>query len=380
MLIDIIMRKISILVSINLSQKPGMSIWSNGAVQHSFFFYQLLKQLPYVNRVYLGHDSRKTLDSKWLLNEISADLFPIEDVISEVDLLVELSAAVSEKQVSMVRDRGGRFISYRVGNDLVLTSEALLFNAHRSWFPNPNGLQADAIWANPQFIDTCASLWEQLYGSKVAVLPHLWSPYFLNLALQDNPLSAAGWPYSGNSDNLKLSIFEPNISVVKNVIIPFYICSEFYKNNKDKINKIRMYNTLKLKDSSTFNRIVMGTDAGKESVATAEGRFSFPDAMGQEGGIIVSHQWENGLNYVYYEALYGGFPLVHNSPFLKDVGYYYEGFDINDGVKALERAVLEHDEMRDEYDKRAEAFLKTVDPSQKSVIDAYDREIRRLFS
>jgi hypothetical protein len=374
------MRQITAAISIGLPKFPGSTIWSSGAQQHVIFLYKLLTRMPYIKKVWLVTDGTKNPAKAWLLNDLKDNIISLNSIEKEVDLLIELSQAVSPKSVNMVRRSGGKLVSYKVGNCYAALSENLIFNPDASWFPNPNGLQADAIWANPQFIDTCASLWEQLYGSKVAVLPHLWSPYFLNLALQDNPLSAAGWPYSGNSDNLKLSIFEPNISVVKNVIIPFYICSEFYKNNKDKINKIRMYNTLKLKDSSTFNRIVMGTDAGKESVATAEGRFSFPDAMGQEGGIIVSHQWENGLNYVYYEALYGGFPLVHNSPFLKDVGYYYEGFDINDGVKALERAVLEHDEMRDEYDKRAEAFLKTVDPSQKSVIDAYDREIRRLFS
>ena len=374
------MRQITAAISIGLSNLPGSTIWSSGAQQHVIFLYKLLTRIPYIKKVWLVTDGTKNPAKAWLLNDLKDNIISLNSIEKEVDLLIELSQAVSPKSVNMVRRSGGKLVSYKVGNCYAALSENLIFNPDASWFPNPNGLQADAIWTNAHHIRTCASLWEQLYGSKVAVLPHLWSPYFLNRALQDNPLSAAGWPYPGNADDLILSIFEPNINVVKNVIIPFYICSEFYKNNKDKINKIRMYNTLKLKDSSTFSRIVMGTDAGKESVATAEGRFSFPDAMGQEGGIIVSHQWENGLNYVYYEALYGGFPLVHNSPFLKDVGYYYEGFDINDGVKALERAVLEHDEMRDEYDKRAEAFLKTVDPSQKSVIDAYDREIRRLFS
>ena len=65
---------------------------------------------------------------------------------------------------------------------------------------------------------------------------------------------------------------------------------------------------------------------------------------------------------------------------MKDVGYYYEGFDIQDGVRALERAVFSHDNVRGDYEEKARAFLKTVDPSQKSVIAFYDREIRRLFN
>ena len=116
-----------------------------------------------------------------------------------------------------------------------------------------------------------------------------------------------------------------------------------------------------------------------DKVASVESRFNLADALGQEGGIIVSHHWENGLNYLYYETLYGGFPLVHNSPFLKDIGYYYDGFDIGDGVKALERAALHHDETRGEYDLKAKAFVNNVDPNYKYVIEAYDVEIRRLF-
>ena len=83
---------------------------------------------------------------------------------------------------------------------------------------------------------------------------------------------------------------------------------------------------------------------------------------------------------MYYEALYGGFPLVHNSPFLKDVGYYYEDFDIDDGVHALERAVFEHDNSIKNYQKKANAFLSTINPNNQIVIDEYDKEIRRLFS
>ena len=374
------MRKLTAAISLDLPKSTHSTIWSNGARQHVIFLFKLLRRISYIKKVWLVTDGEKEVGRAWLLDDFANDIIPLELVDKDIDLLIELSEAVAEKSVDAVRGAGGKFVSYRVGHCYSDLAQNLIFNPDTGWFPNPNNLKADVIWANPQFINTCASLWEQLYGSKVVVMPHLWSPYFLKKALQNNPLSAAGWPYPRNSDKLKLSIFEPNISVVKNIIIPFYICSEFYKNNKEKISKIRMYNTFKLKDSPTFQRMVMDTDAGKDRIATAEHRHSFPDAMGQEGGIVVSHQWENGLNYLYYEALYGGFPLVHNSPFLKDVGYYYEGFDIQDGVRALERSVFSHDNVRGDYEEKAKAFLKTVDPSQKSVIAFYDREIRRLFN
>jgi hypothetical protein len=137
---------------------------------------------------------------------------------------------------------------------------------------------------------------------------------------------------------------------------------------------------LQLIDKPLFKRFVLNTNAGKKGVATAEKRYNFSDAMGQKGGVVLSHQWECALNYLYYEALYGGFPLVHNSPFLKDVGYYYEGFDIDDGVRALEKAVFEHDNSLEDYREKANTFLFTVDTNNQIVIDEYDKELRRLFS
>ena len=45
------MRKINVAISIHLSRKPGISIWSNGAIQHAVFLYMLKKHLPYVKNV-----------------------------------------------------------------------------------------------------------------------------------------------------------------------------------------------------------------------------------------------------------------------------------------------------------------------------------------
>lgn len=374
------MRKINVAISIHLSRKPGTSIWSNGANQHAVFLYLLIRHLPYVTNVFLATNDSGDVEDKWLLDDFKSDVAPLDTIIEKVDLLIELSASVSAKHVSSVRSRGGRYVACRVGNDIMLMTENIVFDAHNNWFPNPNNLKADAIWTNAQHEHSCGSFFEVIFSSKVAILPHLWSPFFLKKALVENPRSALGWPYSKKTDKVNISIFEPNIGVVKTTLIPFLIAAEYYKKYKLKVSNIFMYNALGIKDRNAFKKIVMNTEAGKDGIATAEMRYRTVDALGQEGGIVVSHQLENGLNYLYYEALYGGFPLVHNSPFLKDIGYYYEGFNIWDGVKALERAVHQHNETRDEYDLKAKGFLKSVDPNQKRVIDAYDIEIRRLFA
>ena len=76
---------------------------------------------------------------------------------------------------------------------------------------------------------------------------------------------------------------------------------------------------------------------------TIEPRFVSPQFLANHCDAVVTHHWENGLNYLYYEVLYGGYPLIHNSEFLKDYGYYYDDFDAESGADALLSARAEHD-------------------------------------
>ena len=48
-------------------------------------------------------------------------------------------------------------------------------------------------------------------------------------------------------------------------------------------------------------------------------------------GAVVTHQTLNELTNLYFETLYLGLPLIHNSPMLEDYGYYYNDFDLEKG-------------------------------------------------
>jgi hypothetical protein len=57
--------------------------------------------------------------------------------------------------------------------------------------------------------------------------------------------------------------------------------------------------------------------------------------MSEYGDVVLSHQWENGLNFLYIDALYLRYPLVHNSPYFKECGYYYPESVLDDAVERL---------------------------------------------
>jgi hypothetical protein len=118
------MREINVAISLHISNKPGSSIWSNGAVQHTIFLYQLFKSIPYVKNVWLGTYDAPEIESKWLLDEIMNDIVPMKSVIQDVDLLIEMSRFVNQDDLKAVRQNEGRVFSYKFGKDNSKTVES----------------------------------------------------------------------------------------------------------------------------------------------------------------------------------------------------------------------------------------------------------------
>jgi hypothetical protein len=92
--------------------------------------------------------------------------------------------------------------------------------------------------------------------------------------------------------------------------------------------------------------------------------------MSLYGDIVISHQQENGLNNAYYDLFYGNYPLVHNSPFLKDVGYYYEGFDTHAASDQVVQALTNHNHAA--YSAQCKQALAKVDLDNANNIKAYE--------
>jgi hypothetical protein len=89
--------------------------------------------------------------------------------------------------------------------------------------------------------------------------------------------------------------------------------------------------------------------------------------------IAVSHQWENNLNYLYFDLAWMGWPIVHNALFCKDVGYYYSEFNYEEGGKQLLNAIYNHDNNIEEYiirnRKAIDKYLTTNLELQKKYIE-----------
>ena len=93
---------------------------------------------------------------------------------------------------------------------------------------------------------------------------------------------------------------------------------------------------------------------------------------------VLSHQWTNDQNYLYLDVLYGNYPLIHNSPWLKDAGYYYPDFEVQVGATELLRAKLNHYRDLNGYAKRTSRVLEHVSISHQPNVLAFADLLRAL--
>ena len=370
-------RQLKIGVSIFV-RKGEQSLWENGIFQNCLFLTMLLRQLPSVAQVYLvaGGGDGSVSDAKRFIEEAPVQIIDMGQAASSLDVMIEMSAQLDREWVVRFRERGGKIVSMRVGNDYVIDIERMIFDK-----PNAlliNGTPYDEIWTLPQYERTCMPYFHSAMRAPVRVVPHLWSPCVLERAAARLP-EGMTFGYQPGRGHWRVGIFEPNICMVKTSYIPMLCCESAHRFNPDLLEHVWVCNTLKMKEHVGFSAFASSLDIVRHGLATFEGRFPIYQIMAEHVDAVVAHHWENAQNYVYYEALHGGYPLIHNSHLLSECGYRYHDFDCEEGGAALLRAFAGHDVNLDSYRRTAQTFLRTLDPADEHNVELYREAIDSLL-
>jgi len=357
-------------------RKGKRSIWSCGADQNCVFLVKLLERCKGVEKVYLinGGDGEQP-HKAMMFDGLGLDIVRLDDVIDELDLLIEAGAQIEAKAIAHIRRRGGKAVAYRFGNNHVLDIERMIHGKPPgSIF---NGSQFDEVWTNPQHMHTCASYWEACYRAPVRCLPHLWEPTFVDKAVAEMPRSVH-FGYKPRQRK-RIVVIEPNINVVKTAHIPMLVAELAYRQRPELFGDMMVWNALDMKKHLTFRHFANNLDIVKDGVCSFEGRINTPMLLAKHADIVVSHQWENALNYAYYEAIYGGYPLVHSSPMLPlSVGHRYDSFNAHQGASMLLLAMSGDEKSRDGNSIKRANLLRSVSTSDRHNIAQHEKALSEL--
>lgn len=365
-------------IGISILTKEGHNVWNNGIGQNVYHLACLFEAVPFVEKVVLldcgdqgvAPGNAATVGERF-------QIIPLREATDLIDVAIELSGGLDGEWTSCFRARGGRVVFHVCGQPYSGLIEPTTFD-RPSFFSEAQ--RCDEVWLLPKDAPFAAML-RAIHRCPVYEMPYLWSPVFLDdvvSTIEKDGLSFGYQPGSLVEGNITPAIFEPNISPIKMGLIPFLICEELERSNPAAIRRLHFMNTQQFAQHHTFVMLVGNSALYKAEKASLEARDYFARVMGRGANVVLSHQITCPQNYLYLDALHGGYPLIHNSPLFADVGYYYPESDIAAGLAQLQRAIAEHDLNLDAYKVAAAAKIATLSPYSHANRDAYARRLLAL--
>ena len=382
------MKNLKIGITIGLKDNKE-SIWTNGIKQNVLILTRLLKNSGENYEIKLLN----TIEVDWsekpgYLKDVEICTF--KDNYMEMDLLIVMGAQVSNAEIKKFKesDPNKRVVSYKCGNNYVITMENILFKEEEEGKVHQFEDSFDEVWYIPQQDEVNRGYYHTLYRTNSLIVPFLWHNQYLLEALTDievgfkNGQFKKDYRYRIGKEKKRIGVMEPNLNIVKFSLIPAMIAEECYRGETGKklIEKLMLTNSEKIAKNKEFLGIISTFDLYKDNKISSESRYQTAYILSQYIDVLVCHQILNPLNYLYLDAAYMGYPVLHNAPMCKDLGYYYEGSDTVDGAKKLDYILTKHDENIDKYNDRNDKALMRYYADNPKLVKTYDRLIHNLFN
>lgn len=370
------MRAYTIGITIWVHANGDLGLYENGLRQNVLFLYNMFKASPACKAVYLlnhGEGEPGDIPPEYGINRKA--IVRTQQLDTKLDYVIVVGAAIDAQTAGMLRERGTKLVNYKGGNGIVISMEAIIAHPPRDGERYFDRDFYDAIWMTPQHIHTYRSYCETIYRCPVREVPQVWQPIFLEARFQS---LQQPFGYRPVSEKKRIGILDPNITVMKTSHLPMLVCESAYRRRPDQFQAVYVTNAIQLQQNLHFNSFASRLKLTQDKILTVEPRFVTADFLAHHADMVVTHHWENGLNYLYYDVLYGAYPLIHNSEFLADYGYYYESFDAESGGDALLRALSLHDRTVDSYREKSNALLAQVNAIAPHNITLHEKLLSEL--
>jgi hypothetical protein len=363
------------------------SIWTNGIKQNILMLHRLLKNSHKKYEVFLLN----TIDVDWstkpsYLDDVNISYF--DDNYENMDFIIVMGAQIDSDKMLKFKSikKENKIISYKCGSNYILTTENILFKNDDKWTHIESSF--DELWYIPQQHETNVGYYHTLYRTNTVVVPFIWHHKYLVEAIIDidnghkKGKFKKSFKYNPDKETKVLGIMEPNLNMVKFCLIPTMIAEESYRGKigKSKIEKLMITNSKEVAKNKEFMSMLKTFDLFADKKITSESRYQTSYIVTQFLDILICHQLLNPLNYLYLDVAFMGYPVLHNAPMCKDIGYYYEGSDTVEAAKMLDWILENHDSNLKEYEEKNKKALFRYFADNRLLIETYDKLIFNLFN
>lgn len=331
---------------------------SNGLQQNIIFLCDMLTDMGYSVFVVVNHD----LDD--CVIQPSNVTIMEEDEVGDYkfNYVLQASFFLRNKTIDIIKSRNNKSVNVHVqyGNRMFADIENCA--SHDMRYINH---KVDEVWVSPHY-EKSIPYYKSLYNTqKVYIIPYIWSSKYIDIN-KDNCIHDSSKPK-------KIAVLEPNISVSKSCLIPILIAQELFNQDPNSFDRLHVYCSKNFRSKKHFQCWMWNLNLQQNNKIIFLDRKNVHDILAKECSIILSHQLMNGLNYIYLEALYLGIPLVHNSEYIKDCGFYYPDYDTQEGAKKLKLALEMHEQssLSQALSKKHQDTLYKFSPDNPSVRKQY---------
>ena len=386
-----------IIVGIVASGDEGR-YFSNGLHQNAWFLFKCLSHVPNITPllVYWPEKGDETKEHKLVFGEkvYRIDLFYEQ---YQLDVLLLVSALLPIDVYDRLRTKNKvKMVSVAYGNRYVIDQEITCFghltNPHEGGrnFADQSlrrdDYTPDAVWVSPHFA------WQKNYighrygledSSKVHVCPYIWGPELIIKQYDADPFYEEHGPEfrKGNEKNKNIFCTEPSINTLKTSFFPFMIGNCLVKKGDENFGEILLFGSKDIRvQNKNLAEYFTSQEIAKQKKVFFEARYPFK-TITKHAQVMLHHHFMNGLNYTMLECAALKIPVVHNSEFMKDFGYYYPRAEVDMAVDQCSRALMhEHRDDLDEYNRICEETVYKFFHSNPHNVWGHQTLIANLFS
>lgn len=360
-------------IGITISFSENHNIFNNGIQLNALMLAEVLKKSKQNHEVIFlnGYKNNKI---PWDSEEFPT--FYISEKVEEMDLVIELGTQLDRKTYNLFKkDKSKRTVKYSCGNEYILNMERSIFGEDiddKKQICNVSS--PDKVWYVPQQHEANEYYYKAIYKCECIPVPFVYNPRWLQSFMDSANIKS----YSESQEKKRISIMEPNINVVKYCMYPLLLIENFNNLYKDKIKEINIIGGDSVSKKSSFLSVLFNLNIEKDLDIYAEQRKETPYVLDEHSDILICHQLLNPLNYIYLDAAYMGYPVLHNAWMCSDIGYYYEGNNIEKGAVVLKDIIESHDSNIEMYKNKNKNILSRYNNDE--IVKQYDRLLFNLFN
>ena len=337
----------------------NISFFANGLQQNIVILKKLLDELDNIKPFYIweGNSINENFVNK---DDCIAHSDLLKDDSSELDLIIMMGFSFKDKFINTYKNRykKSKFVLMQCGNQYVENMYYSLFKIDNNRSPVDRLKDIDQIWVLPHYKKNIPFMKSFYKKDNVISVPYIWDSFFLDQQIKKSIVKDKQIDFY-KLNKKSILIMEPNHNSSKNCILPLFIVEAFEQKYPNILDSCNVFCGKRLLKNEYFIKLILQMDIYdlRKDFLKVRNRVPFLDALLKFGSIVLSHQQDNALNYLYLEALYLNLPLLHNSEFISEAGYFYPDNDTEVARDQLDKIVNLHVENIENYKSMSRKIL-----------------------